>query len=471
MNDFHTHNYPTAIAIFGGTGDLAQTKLLPALFHLYIQKALPDKFVVVGLSRKELSDTDYQTYVKNTIVGDYNQSSKEIINSFCGHFRYISGSFDDSTSYEKIKGVLIAFDESMGMCANKLFYLAVPPQYYDVIFENLYTSNVMSLCDGSWSRILVEKPFGRDLKTAVVLEEKLSALFAEEQIYRIDHYLAKDAIENIMSLRFLNSVVADSWHSKAIESIHIRLFEIKDVSNRGYFYDALGTLRDVGQNHILQILALLTMNKANFADATDVRVARAAAIEMLSHHTISQLVRGQYVGYKETVGVSTDSETETYFKITFDGASPVWRGTEFILEAGKALDSQINEAVITFRPLSMCICGAEIGPHEHRNVLTIQFGPKQIIRLSMWMKQPGFGFTLQKEELILVSTPVVDTYSPEAYERVFFDCIAGDQTRFVSGKEVAAAWQFITPILEQFATLPMFEYEKGSIGPTNIYNN
>ncbi len=458
---------PTGIVIFGGTGDLAKTKLFPALLNLYIAGQLPQRFGIIGLSRKELTDEEYRTFVQESIADKGHHYEESVVQDFCSHIRYVSGSFADEASYERVKEALYKYDESIGQCTNKLFYLAVPPEYYEVIFEHLHTSNALALCDevDSWARLLVEKPFGRDLKTAQALEEKLCSLFADDQIYRIDHYLAKDAIENIVALRFVNTVLADSWNGQAVESIHIKLLETKDVSNRGSFYDMIGTLRDVGQNHMLQIFALLTMPPGDIHDAKAIRGARAAALRTLVPHMPEHIVRARYHGYAATTGVTEGSDTETYFKLSFMLDTEVWRGTTFTLEAGKALDQHINEAVITFRPRNLCNCDAEHGPHEHRNVLRMQFAPEQRMSISMWTKAPGFTFALREQELVLVSSDGEESASPEAYERVLFDCIAGDQTRFVSGEEVELAWQFITPILDRFKELPLHEYEPRSAGP------
>lgn len=462
------YNYPTAFVIFGGTGDLAQTKLLPALLDLYMHDTLPEKFVVIGLSRKEMSDETYQQFVKESIDAKGHNHDERTVAEFCSHMRYVSGSFEEAQSYKKIKVALQAYDDSIAQCTNKLFYLAVPPDFYSEIFSKLKENNVMELCDGigSWARLLVEKPFGRDLKTAQVLEQQLCELFSEEQIYRIDHYLAKDAIENIISLRFANSILANSWSSGKIESIAVRLLETKDVSTRGSFYDGIGALRDVGQNHMLQILALLTMHNVDVNDVSSVRKGRAEALRALLHQEPKKIVRAQYKGYLETEGVNPSSETETYFKIETEIDTDAWRGVRISLEAGKALNEAVTEAVITFRAVDMCGCDVEEKEHEHKNILHITFSPEQLISLKMWVKKPGFDFTLEERELVLAKADVEDRHSPEAYERVLYDCITGDQTRFVSGDEEMASWEFITPILEKIATLPLLTYEQGSAGPT-----
>lgn len=451
---------PTAIVILGGTGDLSQTKLLPALFDLYRFNQLPVRFHILGLSRQIMTDEEYRQFVHRSLKQKGVEAGEEQIADFCSHFYYQTGDFGQNETYQAVRQRLVALDELIGQCSNKLFYLAVPPQFYETIFTHLHQSEVMALCDGelSWSRLLVEKPFGRDLRTAQALEKKLCSLFSEEQIYRIDHYLAKEAIENIIALRFMNSLFAESWNGQAIESITIRLFETKDVSNRGAFYDAIGTLRDVGQNHLLQIFALLTMDYAPLNDAKAIHRARADALRDLCDHLPDTIIRGQYDGYHCADGVADGSQTETYFKLGWTLQTGKWNGTKIILEAGKALDKQINQAVVTYRAHNTVADAT-------KNVLTISFAPRQHIDVSLWTKAPGFDFRLREQKLVIAEDESAISYSPEAYERVLYDCIAGDQTRFVSGEEVELAWHFITPILEQFQQLPLHTYSPGSVGP------
>jgi glucose-6-phosphate 1-dehydrogenase len=467
MNSTLPLTLPTAIVIFGGTGNLAETKLLPSLFNLYCDGKLPSAFTIIGLSRKPFTDVDYQAYVCEHILQKDSLADPHSLEEFLQHIHYASGSFDDPQAYETIKNHLKEFDDIRGVCTNKLFYLAVPPNLYSDIFKNLKASDAMKLCDGvaSWSRLLVEKPFGSDLTTAQALEAQLCELFTEEQIYRIDHYLAKDTIENIISLRFANSILADSWNASRIEHISLRLFESVDVSARGSFYDGIGALRDVGQNHMLQMLALLTMEKANMQNPQAVRASRLKALQSLSMHNTDLKLRGQYEGYTETPGVHPESQTETYFRIGTHIDSEHWNDVCVSLESGKALEKAYAEAEITFRPTDTCTCDAEDTQHSHRNVLRITFSPEQMITLSMWIKKPGFGYTLEKRDLVLTQNAGEAFRSPEAYERVLYDCIIGDQTRFVSGEEVAAAWNFITPILHAFPLLPLHTYKRGSRGP------
>lgn len=455
---------PTCIVIFGGTGDLAETKLYPALLDLYAHGALPNNFRIIGISRKSLSPVGYLEFVRNSLEKKIGSYERGVVEQFTRHVEYRSGDFNEAKTYSDLLSLLKNFDDEVKQCTNKLFYLAVPPQLYSGIFKNLAESGLMSTCDGllSWARVLVEKPFGRDLMTAQLLEEELCSRFTEEQIYRIDHYLAKDSIENIIALRFANTVLSDSWHNGQVESIAIRLLEKKDVANRGSFYDGVGALRDVGQNHVLQILALLTMAPSEISSVGVIRAARAEVLENLLPP--SYVIKGQYKDFTQTAGVSPDSTTETYFKIETELAGARWSGVPITLEAGKALDRNINEVVVTFRPQVNWQQKTEPHVKDHRNVLTMQFSPEQRITLSVWVKKPGFAFALEERVLELTRSEGEDAYSPEAYERVLYDCIAGDQTRFVSGDEVMAAWKFITPLLET-ASVPLTLYEAGTAGP------
>ncbi|MBY0310218.1 glucose-6-phosphate dehydrogenase [Patescibacteria group bacterium] len=453
---------PTAIVILGGTGNLAETKLLPALFDLFVRKDLPSAFVVIGLSRKAWGDADYQRYVREAVSLARPHAAQSALTDFAGLARYRRGAFDDALTYEALKEALTLADAGFGQCTNKLFYLAVPPQFYSSIFTQLATSGVMTLCNRyeAWSRVLVEKPFGRDLETAKALEAQLAEQFSEDQIYRIDHYLAKDAIENILALRFGNRVLADSWHRGEVESLAIRVHETKDVATRGSFYDGIGALRDVGQNHVLQILALITMEATALGDVAAMRRARARVLGALTSPTI--FVRGQYDGYLDTEGVSTDSRTETYFKVVTTIDVPQWQGVPIFLEAGKALKENRIDAVITFKAKQLSATDGV----PHHNVLTITIAPEVRITLRVYVKKPGFAFALEPRELELTHTLAADSYSPEAYARVLYDCIAGDQTRFVSSEEVTAAWQFITPLLASEA--PLRYYAVGCENPDDV---
>lgn len=469
-------NLPTTLVIFGGTGDLATHKLIPALWSLYQQNKLTEDLLIIGLSRRPWSDTEYRDFITKAVL---NSSPKEtatqqkLLQNFCQHFQFISGDFTDPKTYKNIKTKLKEFEKNCPTSkSNQLFYIAVPPKNYSVIFAQLHQNQVLKpdkKIDGhSWSRLLVEKPFGRDLKTSRRLEKELQNYFSEDQIYRIDHYLAKDSIENIIALRFENTIFTDSWNSRAIESIHLKLFETKNVSTRGDFYDETGTLRDVGQNHLLQIFSLLTMPAVDIFDTVAVHQSRAQALKNLQKYKNISLTRGQYKGYLETIGVKANSDTETYFCLNFSLNNPNWKDTQFTLEAGKALKESINEAIITFRSQQTCTCGINHKKHHHKNIIRIQFSPKQVISVKLWTRKPGFEFSLHDQDLILTKSAEDSFYSPEAYEHVLYDALLGDQTRFVSSEEIDLAWQFITPLLKKFKKQPLIIYPQGSDGPITV---
>ncbi len=444
---------PLSIVLFGGTGDLARAKLLPALVDLYVADGLPDTFVVIGLSRKSMTDQEYREFVRSTVAETDNRSEKDIHN-FCAHVRYLSGNFDESSTYDIIKESLIGFDTKIGSCSSKMFYLAIPPDFYSRVFGLLKKSGIMDLHDGgnAWSRLLIEKPFGRDLESAKALDSELRNLFADDQIYCIDHYLEKEAIENILPIRFETASFTDIWDARHIESMYIRILEKGDASVRGAFYDKVGALRDVGQNHILEILALLIMNRPHTVDAQMIHTLRAEALEYFSHQMPHIIIAGQYDGFIGTVGVDSHSRTETYFKIETKPDSGVWRDVTFTIESGKALTESIADVVIVFRE----------GHNKHKNILRLGFSPTPYAIYTEWNKKT-LSETQYEPHDIELTLPNKGT--PEGYERVLFDCSIGDQTRFVSSREIKAAWEFITPVLESFKAAPLLSYKKGDTGP------
>lgn len=264
---------PTALILLGATGDLAQKKLLPALIDLFEKGVLPEQFRILAYSRKPLTSEEYRSFARTHIEVKNKTYNTSRFESFLASIEYVQGQFNEAQGYKRLKETLEQYDTSIGMCSSKLFYLAVPPTYYSTIFDQLASFKLEQACilGIGWTRILVEKPFGNDLLTARLLEDKLKKLFQEEQIYRIDHYLAKDTLQNIIAFRFSNVLFEDKWSKAFIEAVHIKLFEKNDVHHRGSFYDDVGALRDVGQNHILQMLALIAMEHPEKFEATSLR--------------------------------------------------------------------------------------------------------------------------------------------------------------------------------------------------------
>ena len=468
-------NVPTIIVIFGGTGDLTQKKLIPSLFDLYVDGFLPDTFKIVGFARQELSNTDYQDFVRKILIKKNHNIDQ--IEDFITSVSYVPGDFTNNAAYHTLTDSLKEIDNTIGMCTNKLYHLAVPPSFYLDIFENIKESNLAEPCDGDigWTRILVEKPFGNDSETAHELDRKLGKMFDENQIFRIDHYLAKDALQNILTFRFSNTLFEQSWNNKSIEKIHIKLYENFGVETRGSFYDSIGAFRDVGQNHMLQMLALIAMNNPLEMKASKLRRERLHILNSLKIYSTEEeiktnTIRGQYEGFKDIKNVSPTSTTETYFLVKAMIENEKWQGVPFYLESGKALDEQKIEIDIHFKSANPCMCGNHEA-HDHKNILTFNIQPKEGISVQFLFKKPGILYGLDRKQLSFDYDSQLDvkenniTHLPDAYAKVLYDCIMGDQTSFVSTDEVEAAWNFITPILENWHTTPLHIYAQGSSGP------
>ncbi len=459
---------PTLITIFGATGDLSRKKLLPAFFDLYAQGVLPKTFKIVGFSRSERTDENFRRFAKRAIEKKGHRHSKKILHEFLGLVHYHSGFFDDLESFGLLGDHFLELDKKFGNCSNKLFYLAVPPAFYETILNNLANSGLTIPCSDKigWTRVLLEKPFGEDIKKAEKLDKMLSLLFREEQIFRIDHYLAKETIQNILSFRFSNILFEPIWNKQYIEKVEMKLFETGGVEGRGTFYDGIGALRDVGQNHILQMLSVISMENPGTENADDIRVERARVLKALipiSKKCLKRYVaRGQYRGYKNVKGVEKGSNTETYFRIKASINTPRWKGVPFYLEAGKKMKVRKAEINIFFKNTKNCLCSKKTHPH-HQNILTFRIQPDEGISVLFWAKKPGLTTQLEEKKLSF-RYKHTKALPADAYERVLFDSITGDQTLFTSTDEVNAAWKFITPILKNWECLPLEKYREGFSG-------
>lgn len=454
---------PTQIIILGGGGDLAQRKLLPALFELYLQKLLPDAFNIIGLARTDRSDEQYRSLVSDALIRQKKTTDPKTIAAFCEHIVYVSGSFDAVPSYDKIGTAIVQFEKDNGRASNRVFYLAVPPLHYEDIFRSLHASALASVSHPQWARILVEKPFGNDYDSAVALDTALSSLFAEDQIFRIDHYLAKEAIQNILSFRFANTLLRAVWNKEHIQAVKITMHESLNVSSRGAFYDTVGALRDVGQNHLLQILALIAMDEPQTFTAEHIRKNRAEILGKLVPFTqaeiSSSVVRAQYDGYTDSEGVDDASTTETYFEFKTFIASEVWRGVPFFIRAGKAVRNDEVIVEVEFKEVAK-------GPFASAgNSIILTVSPVQSMNISLNVKHPGHGYNIENNTLSFAwdeeNRGIVN-----AYEKVLLDCIEGDQTLFTKTSEVLASWKFISSIMNNWDEIPLQKYEQGSDGPS-----
>jgi glucose-6-phosphate 1-dehydrogenase len=452
--------HPTIFVIFGITGDLASRKLLPALLTLYSKNLLPNRFEIIGFSRRYMSREEFRDYIRSRLNIRPGQFKEEDIKHFLDHMTYEQGLFDAKPAYDALAVRMNGIDDRWGQCSNKLFHLSVPPNLYEVILNSLSRSGLTEPCadETGWTRILIEKPFGNDIQTAKKLDSLLAELFEEKQIFRIDHYLAKEALQNIIAFRFSNSIFEPLWNNEHIDKVHIKLFEQVGIEGRGSFFDPLGSLRDVGQNHILMMLSLIAMNRPRSLDAEDVRHQRALALKDLKPIRPKDMkgfvVKGQYDGYTHEKGVAVTSKTETYFRIESYVNSARWKGVPFFLESGKALAETKTEIDVYFKD------DPETG---NQNILTFRIQPDESIRIKFFVKTPGYEFRTESKTLKFKYSDVSSfLVMPNDYERLIHDAFNGDQTLFSSTEEIMASWKYITPIVENLSSIPLSRYDKGA---------
>ena len=446
-------NIPTIFAAFGATGDLMRRKVLPALYYSYTQGELPKHFKVVGFSRRQWSEEEFHAYVREVLEEHVKTKlSLETLAPFLSAFTFQRGTFEDAESYTELKQTFDRCDREWGVCSNKLFYLSVAPEYYKTILQELSRSGLADPCDAEegWTHVIVEKPFGMDLETAKQIDELLGKLFKESQVYRIDHYLAKEMLQNILTFRFSNNLFEIPWGNQLIESIHIKVLEKIGVEKRGVFYDGVGALRDVGQNHLLQMLALVTMEHPESFEASAIQKKRAEILESLDILSDSDIkastFRGQYDGYRDIEGVTPRSETETYFKIRATMSTPKWKGVSMVMESGKRLGEPLKEIVVTFKHPTPCLCPPN-GPH-HKNEVIFRMEPREEILIEFWSKKTGFTFATERREFhYMLREQSVHVPYVEEYAKLLLDCIRGDQTLFIGTEEIRAMWRFTDPIL------------------------
>lgn len=456
---------PTVLVVFGATGDLMTRKIVPSLYHLMGKGALPSRFCAVGFGRREWGNEEMRTHVRSILTEKYPQAPFADVGALAHLFSYSRGTFNDSAAYESLAAQLAAIDTEWGVCANKLFYLAVPPEHYRTIFTHLAASGLTAPCDEltGWTRVLVEKPFGNDRETSRELDELLGNLFLEEQVYRIDHYLAKEMLQGILNFRFTNNLFEQSWDRSAIESIDITLHESIGAEKRGAFYDGVGALRDVGQNHILQMLALITMEQPESNSPAAIRAARAQAVRDVLRPLSPQEVaresyRSQYEGYRDIDGVAADSQTETFFRLRARLAGPRWAGVPVTMESGKRIDGVCKQIVVNFLHPHPCMCA----PGQHyQNQVIFQLEPSDTIKIIFWAKKPGFDNETERREFsFFLYEKEEKAQYVEEYARLLLDAFRGDQTLFVSTQEIREMWEFIDPVVDTWAdgAVPLDSY-------------
>ncbi|MEK7131816.1 MAG: glucose-6-phosphate dehydrogenase, partial [Patescibacteria group bacterium] len=441
---------PTVFVLFGVTGDLVKTKILPSLFSLYVKNLLPEKLQIYGFSRRDLNNQSLRDYFRGILV-DAKAGSEKDYDRFLKYFFYARGNFEDKDAYKNLAATLGKTDKGWQFCSNKLLYLAVAPKNYKTILLGLKHSGLTAPCgakDGM-IRIAIEKPFGSDLKTAEELDMLLGKLFTEEQIYRVDHYLGKETVRNIIAFRFSNLFLTPAWNNKYIEKIEFILHEAEDIESRGEFYDGVGALRDVGQNHLLQLLALFTMDNPGSFTAEAIRKKRAETLARLeifdSEGVASNTLRAQYKGYRSQSHVDPASNTETYFKIKATMHSGPFTGVPLYIESGKGLAETRTEIKITFKHFLPCLCP----PGGHfQNVLRYNIKPDENIKVGFLAKKPGHDYILSQVDFGFDYAAADKQDFVADYEQLLLDIVKGDQTLFISTAEITAEWRFVEAIIK-----------------------
>ena len=457
---------PSIIVILGATGDLATRKIIPSLWRLFTEDLLPEKCSIVAFSRDNLSKEEFSQYVKKTLEERSKIFNPEKLQPFLNFFTYVSGTIENEKSFLDIKDHIENFEKQWMICSNKIFFMAASPVFYNSIFVNLAKVKLNIPWGGElgWTRILIEKPFGHDLKSSRELQKMLSKYFKEEQIYRIDHYLAKEIVRGITNFRFSNNLFESSWNNKTIEKIEIRLFETIGVEKRGKFYDSFGAFRDVGQNHLLELLALITMKSPDVFNPSTMRSRREEILATLRKWNKKLIqentYRAQYQGYLDIDGVENNSATETFFSLRTEFEDPEWRGVPVIIEAGKRCKAIKKEIVVTMKPSTDCVHCAP-GDEAYRNQVIFEIEPRSQILIKFLTRKPGFEKKLEERffNFFLYEQEDKTEYSEE-YAKLFYEAMAGSQVDFASEKEVESLWKFTDPVIEAWENnlVPMQVY-------------
>lgn len=471
------------LIIFGASGDLTYRKLVPALFDLHAQSLLPDKFSILGVARSKFTDDAFREKMADGIrqFASHNKASDKEIADFSQLLSYLAINTDDGGEYVKVKERLEQIDKEKGTDGNYLFYLSTPPNLYPLIPEFLAEQGLNKAKD-KIRRIIIEKPFGTDLKSAKDLNKSLLKHYHEDQLYRMDHYLGKETVQNMLVTRFSNSIYEPLWNRNYIHHVEITAAESIGVENRGGYYDESGALRDMIQNHLLQVLAHVAMEPPTVIESDAIRNEKLKvfqAIRPLSKDEIvSKVIRGQYTaakvkgtpekGYREEKGVNPDSRTETYVALRLFIDNWRWGGVPFYIRTGKHLPTRVSEVVIHFKPTPLNLFVENKDYCNKGNVLVMRIHPDEGILLKTGMKVPGSGYNVKEVNMDFHYSQLKDTYVPGAYERLLLDAMIGDSTLYTRGDALELAWEFVQPILDYWKNnpdAPLYGYPAGTWGP------
>jgi glucose-6-phosphate 1-dehydrogenase len=473
--------HPTTMVIFGASGDLAKRKLLPAIYNLAHEGALPERFNLIGCARSEWSDDEFRDIARAAITKFSRRApDTTVLDSLLERFHYVPGAFDDDNLYKQIAELAEEEDKEADLVYNRIFYLSTSPQFFEAIAEKLGEHKMNRLADAE-VRIVVEKPFGHDLASALHLNEALLSVFRERQIYRIDHYLGKETVQNTLVLRFANGIFEPVWNRSYVDHVQITASEEVALEGRAGYYDSAGALRDLIQNHLLQLLMLTSMEPPVSFSADDIRDEKVKVLHAIKPPTVDEVpemaVRGQYSagvaggkdvpGYLEEEGVADNSKTETFAAVRLKIDNWRWAGVPFYIRTGKALARKTSEIVITLKPVPHLAFEQQgsLGVHPNQLILAVQ--PNEGVSMSLMAKIPGSRMRVRPVNMEFLYGTSFLSQSPEAYERLILDTMRGDATLFARNDEVEAAWRIVDPILEAWSkdSGTVAQYKAGSSGP------
>lgn len=462
------------IVIFGASGDLTHRKLIPALYNLYKIGRLSENFSVLGVARSDLNDETFREKMREALIHN-EETTPETLDAFCSHLYYQAVNTSDAQDYGKLVPRLDELHDKYQTCGNTLYYMSTPPSLYGVIPECL-AAHGLNTEEYGWKRIIVEKPFGYDEKTAQALDVQIHRFFEEHQIYRIDHYLGKETVQNLLVLRFSNGWFEPLWNRNFIDYVEITGAESIGVEERGGYYDGSGAMRDMFQNHLLQVLAMVAMEPPAIINANSMRDEVAKVMHSLRPLTAEDmehnLVLGQYTaaeingkmenGYLEEKGVPVDSRTETYIALRCEIENWRWAGVPFYVRTGKRLPARVTEIVIHFKTTPHPV----FSQNAPENKLIIRIQPDEAISMRFGLKKPGAGFEAKEVSMDFRYADLAGAQVLTAYERLLLDAMKGDATLFARTDAVHAAWKFVQPILDYKANGGrIHEYEAGTWGP------
>ncbi|MDR0370509.1 MAG: glucose-6-phosphate dehydrogenase [Prevotellaceae bacterium] len=476
------------LIIFGSNGDLARRKLLPAVFQLYIDRLLPQSFMVIGTGSRDCSEEQYRAEVRESLILFAKSERKHqstFVDEFLSMIHYIQLNNREEKDFGKLKTYIDRLLQESAVPKNIIYYFSIPPFLYETVAKQLVKHSLNRETDG-WKRIIVEKPFGYSYETAKELDEQLHKGFKESQIYRIDHYLGKETVQNIMVTRFANGFFEPVWNRKYIDRIEITASETLGVGKRGGYYDGAGAMRDMIQNHLLQVLAVVAMEPPVVFDSDAIRNETVKVLQALrpieADNIAEHVIRGQYIattvngklesGYRQEEGVKPDSRTETFVAMKLFIDNWRWGDVPFYIRTGKHLPEQATEVVIHLKPAPHQLFKRICAP-QPTNMIILRIQPDAGVAIDFGMKIPGAGYQVQNVNMAFHYSDLTDSKIPEAYERLLLDCMTGDSTLYARTDAVNASWKFVDSILKAWQSnpdIPLYFYECNTWGPTEANN-